>query len=420
MHRLSIFIAAALAGLTLATNALAGDTWPQFRGPTADGHSDAMHLPVTWSETENVTWKVPVHDRGWSSPLIWQNQIWLTSATVDGHQMYAICLDRQTGATIHDVKVFDTENLDHISVLNSYASPTGAIEDGRVYVHYGTYGTACLDTATGKKLWERRDLKCDHHEGAGSSMMLFGNLLIFHVDGRDVQYVIALDKGTGENVWKRDRSVDFSAVHMNERKAFCTPIVIKNGDELQLVSPGAKGIISYNPATGEELWKVRYNGWSMAPRPLYGHGMIFFIDDYERPNLLAVRPDGHGDVTDSHVTWRMSKGISNRPSLILLGDLLYMVNSEGVAVCVDAKLGDPPVWKHRLGGNFSASPIEAAGRIYFFDEGSTTTVIEAGREFKQLAVNKLAEEPLFASPAVAGEALFVRTEGHLYRIEQKN
>ncbi|HEY1784452.1 MAG TPA: PQQ-binding-like beta-propeller repeat protein [Pirellulales bacterium] len=419
MRRLSLLLAIALTSITPASHARGGETWPQFRGPTADGHADATHLPLSWSETENIVWKVPIHDRGWSSPLIWNNQIWLTTATTDGHQMFAVCIDRQTGTTIHDKKIFDTENLDHISVVNSYASPTGAIEEGRVYVHYGTYGTACLDTATGEKLWERRDLKCDHHEGAGSSLMLFGNLLIFHVDGRDVQYVIALDKATGNTVWKRDRSVDFGGVNPNERKAFCTPIVIQAGGELQLVSPGAKGMMAYNPNTGEELWKIRYNGWSMAPRPLFGHGMIFFIDDYERPNLLAVRPDGHGDVSDTHVAWKMSKGIPNRPSPILVGDLLFLVNSEGVAFCVEAKTGET-VWKHRVSGNFSASPIEAEGRIYLFDEGSVTTVIEAGREFKTLSVNKLADEEMFASPAVAGESLFVRTATQLYRIEQKN
>ena len=181
------------AVLAVASVASANENWPQFRGPTADGHSDSTGLPITWNESENIVWKVPVHDRGWSSPLVWGNQIWMTSATVDGHQMFAICVDRETGKTIHDIKVFDNENLDHISVVNSYASPTGVLEAGRAYVHYGTYGTACLDTATGQKLWERRDLHCDHHEGAGSSLMIWGDLLIFNVDGRDVQYVIALE-----------------------------------------------------------------------------------------------------------------------------------------------------------------------------------------------------------------------------------
>jgi outer membrane protein assembly factor BamB len=414
-------LASLLVTLSLTSVALAGENWPQFRGPSADGHSDSTGLPLTWSESENIVWKVPIHDRGWSSPLIWGNQIWMTSASVDGHQMFAICVDRETGKTIHDRKIFDTENLDHISVLNSYASPTGVLEEGRAYIHYGTYGTACLDSATGETLWERRDLKCDHHEGAGSSLMLWGDLLIFNVDGRDVQYVIALNKKDGKTVWKQDRAIDFAAVDgdVNHRKAFCTPIVVDSDGNPLLVSPGPKGMMGYNPSTGEELWRIRYDGWSMAPRPLFGHGMIYFIDDYEHPNLKAVKPDGRGDVSGTHVAWTISKGMPNRPSPILVNDLLFVVSSDGIASCIDALSGDT-VWKHRVGDNFSASPIEAEGRIYLFDEGAGTTVIEAGREYKPLAVNKLNDEAMFASPAVSAKSIFVRTATQLYRIEQKN
>ena len=274
----------------LAPLANAGENWPQFRGPSGDGHSDSTGLPVSWSDTENVVWKTPIHDRGWSSPVVWANQVWVTTATADGHQMFAVCVDRESGKIVHDLKVFDTENPDHIASVASYASPTSVIEEGRVWVHYGSYGTACLDTASGAVLWSRRDFKCDHHEGAGSSPILFGKLLIFHVDGRDVQYVVALDKLTGETVWKTDRSIDFSPFDRNIRKAFCTPIVIETAGGLQLISPGAKGLMAYNPNTGEELWRIRYNGWSLTPRPLFGHGLVYFINDYEKPELVAVRP----------------------------------------------------------------------------------------------------------------------------------
>ena len=169
--------------------AAAGETWPEFRGPTGDGHAAGRGLPVTWSETENVAWKTAIPERGWSSPVIWHQQIWLTTATPDGTAMFAVCVDRETGKIVHQIKVFDTPNPEHIAVVNSYASPTPAIEAGRVYAHFGTYGTACLDTATGQIVWTRRDLNCDHHEGPGSSPILFENLLIVHVDGRDVQYV---------------------------------------------------------------------------------------------------------------------------------------------------------------------------------------------------------------------------------------
>ncbi len=212
----------------------AQENWPEFRGPDRDGNSAATRLPLVWSETNNVVWKTPVHDLGWSSPVIWGNQIWITTAAEDGRQLFAVCVDSQTGKLVHDIKVFDTPAPAHVASVNSYASPTSAIEERRVYVHYGTYGTACLDTGDGKILWSRRDLTCDHHEGPGSSVMLYQNLLCFNVDGRDVQYVIALDKRTGKTVWKTNRSVNYATFPVNTRKAFCTPIIIEAGGRVQL------------------------------------------------------------------------------------------------------------------------------------------------------------------------------------------
>ncbi|MDY0169232.1 MAG: PQQ-binding-like beta-propeller repeat protein [Thermoguttaceae bacterium] len=397
----------------------AGETWPEFRGPTGDGHAACRGLPVTWSETENVAWKTAIPGHGWSSPVIWHQQIWLTTATPDGREMSAVCVDRETGKIVHEVKVFDTPNPEPIAVTNSYASPTPAVEDGRVYLHYGTYGTACLDTATGRTLWTRRDLNCDHHEGPGSSPILFDNLLIVHVDGRDVQYVVALDKLTGRTAWKTNRSVDYSQYHHNLHKAFCTPQVIQSGERLQLISPGPMAMMGYDPRTGEELWKVRYRGWSMVARPLFGHGLVFMINDYDRPQLWAVRPDGHGDVTDSHVAWTIDRGMPSQPSFLLIGDLLYLVNNGGIAYAVEARTG-AEVWRSRIHGDYSASPVYADGKIYFFARDSVATVIEPGRQFEELAVNHLDGEQLMASPAVAGSALFVRTQAHLYRIEAKN
>jgi outer membrane protein assembly factor BamB len=412
-------VALFLATWFWTTLGTASQNWPQFRGPQADGHADAKGLPLHWSDTENIVWKTPIHDSGWSSPVIWNDAIWLTTATSDGHQEFAVCLDRASGKVIHDVKVFDTQKPEHVATTNSYASPTSVIEDGRLYVHYGTYGTACLDTQSGEVLWTRRDLNCDHHEGPGSSPMLWGNLLIVNVDGRDVQYVVALDKATGKTVWKTKRSVDFSAVPENTRKAFSTPIVIQSNGRMQLISPGAKAVMGYDPSSGAELWKVRYNGWSVAPRPVFGDGLIFLITDYERPELWAIRPGGVGDLTASNVVWKMVKAAPSRPSLILIDDLLYMVSSVGVASCVEAKTGRL-VWQERLGGAYSASPVYADGRIYFFNHEGTATVVQPGRKYAVLAVNKLDGEDLMASPAVARKALFVRTRTHLYRIENRD
>ncbi len=408
-----------LATMLLTPPALATESWPQFRGPQANGHADVDGLPLKWSEKENIIWKTPIHDLGWSSPVIWKDAIWVTTATADGQQEFAVCIDRASGKIVRDVKVFETGKPQHVAAANSYASPTPVIEAGRIYVHYGTYGTACLDTNSGKILWARRDFNCDHHEGPGSSPLLWGDLLIFHVDGRDVQYVVALDKATGKTLWKTNRSIDFSTYPENTRKAFCTPIVIESGGRLQLISPGAKATMAYAPESGKELWKVRYDGWSVTPRPVFGDGLVFLVTDYEHPELWAVRPGGSGDLTASHVIWKITKAVPSRPSLLLIDDLLYMVSSIGVASCVEAKTGRL-VWQERMHGSYSASPIYADGRIYFFNHSGTTTVVQPGRNYTVLAVNELDGEDLMASPAVAGKALFVRTKTHLYRIEKRD
>lgn len=394
----------------------AEDGWPQFRGPAGDGHARATGLPLKWSESEHVVWKTPIHDRGWSSPVIWGDQIWVTTGRLDGQKLYAVCVDRQTGKITHDLHVFDVEKPEFRAPSNSYASPTSVIESGRVYVHFGTNGTACIDTASGQILWTRRDLNCEHEQAAGSSPTLVGDLLVVNVDGRDVQYVVALDKTTGKTAWKTNRSVDYSSYEVYQRKAYCMPTVVPRGATTQLVSPGAKAMISYDTATGKELWKVRYGGWSMAPRPLYGHGLVFAIVDYDHPELWAVRPDGNGDVTDTHVAWKLTKGMPSRPSLLLIDDLLFLVTSDGIASCVEAKTG-AVVWKERITGKYSASPIYADGRIYCCNENAVTTVLKPGRTFEVLAVNQLDDDQLMASPAAVGKSLFLRTEQHLYRIE---
>lgn len=399
-------------------SARAGETWPEFRGPTRDGHAASAGLPLAWSETENVVWKTPIHDRGWSSPVVWENQVWMTTATKDGKRLFAVCVDRGTGEIVHDVKVFDVDAPERIAKINSYASPTPVIEADRVYLHYGTYGTACLDTRTGETLWTRRDLKCDHHMGPGSSPMLFGESLIFHVDAIDVQYVVALDKTTGRTAWRTDRSIDYTDVHPFTRKASCTPAIIRADGLYQLISPGPKGMMGYDPNTGEELWKVRYFGWSMVPRPLFGHGLVFAVIDYDHPELWAVRPNGRGDVTGTHVAWKLRKAVSNAASLLLIEDLLFMVSAGGIASCVEAKTGRI-VWQERLEGEYWASPVYVDGRIYFFNSEADATVIEPARRFNGLATSRL-DGQMLASPAVVGGALFLRSDTHLYRIEKQD
>jgi outer membrane protein assembly factor BamB len=403
---------------------LAFGQWPQFRGPDGNGVSTATGLPVTWSETENVKWKTAIHGRAWSSPVVLGRQVWLTTATPDGKQLSALAVDKDNGKILFDLKLFDVATPQFAHAFNTYASPTPVIEPGRVYVTFGSPGTAAIDTATGKVVWERRDLECNHFRGAGSSPILFGNMLLMHFDGSDVQYVIALDKRTGKTIWKTDRSVDFQDLDANGkikadgdfRKAFATPQIVMVGKDPVLVSLGSKAAYAYDPMTGKELWRVQEpTNFSSSIRPVFGHGLVFYSTGWNTGQVLAVKPDGRGDVTGSHVAWRVSRGAPKKPSMLLLGDLLMMINDSGIVTTLDAKTG-AEVWTARLTDSYSASPLAAEGRVYFFSEDGKATVIEAGRTFKVLAENTL-PEGFMASPAVDGRALYLRTRSHLYRIE---
>lgn len=399
--------------------------WTQFRGTDGTGVVAGARLPLTWSEERHVKWKTPIHGRAWSSPVVLDGQIWLTTATEDGTALSVLTVDAASGRVVRDVKLFDVATPQFAHRFNTYASPTPVIEPGRVYVTFGSPGTAAIDTRTGKVLWTRRDFECNHFRGAGSSPILSGNLLILHFDGSDHQFLVALDKRTGETVWRTKRSIDFKDLDANGqpeaegdlRKAFSTPhIVTVNGRPL-LVSLGSKAAYGYDPETGREIWRIEEReAHSASTRPVAGHGLVFYPTGFPRGQLLAIRPDGRGDATASHVVWKLTRAVPNKPSLLLLDDLIFMVSDAGVASCVEAKTGEV-VWTARVGGNFSASPLAAGGRIYLFSEEGKTTVIEAGRSYKVLAENTLGDG-FMASPAVVGNALILRSRTHLYRVEE--
>jgi outer membrane protein assembly factor BamB len=405
---------------------LASDHWPQFRGPAGDGHSDARDLPRTWSETNNVVWKTPIHDRGWSSPVVYGDQIWLTTGTPDGRKLFAICINRKTGRIIRDMNLFAVAQPQYAHPFNTYASPTPVIEPGRVYITFGSPGTACIDTRSFRTLWKRRDLECNHFRGAGSSPILFRNLLLMHFDGSDHQFVIALDKRTGKTVWRTKRSIDFQDLEPNGkpaadgdlRKAFATPHIALVNGRWEMISLGAKAAYAYDPFNGRGLWGVEERAQhSASTRPVIGFGMVFFPTGFPTGQLFAVRNGGKGLITDSHVAWKMKRSVSNKPSILLVDDLIYMIGDAGIASCLEAKTGQV-VWQQRIGGEYSASPVFADGKVWFFSEDGKTTVIRAGRKFEQLAENKL-DEGFLASPAIAGKAFYLRTRTHLYRIEKK-
>jgi len=416
--------AAVLLALGAALTASVRADWPQFRGPDGMGRSDKP-VPLTWSEEKNVKWKTAIRGRGWSSPVIFGSQIWLTTATPDAKELSAIAVDRLTGKILHDLKLFQVEKPQFIHPFNSPASPTPALERGRAYVTFGSPGTAAIDTATGKVVWERRDLEANHYRGAGSSPVIFGNLLLMHFDGSDVQYLVALDKRTGKTVWKTDRSIDFKDLGPDGkpqaegdfRKAFSTPHVATIGGKPMLISLGAKAAYGYEPSTGKELWRIEERtNHSASTRPVVGHGMIFYPSGLANPHLIALKPDPDGRITDANIAWRVTRSVPQKPSLMLVDDLIFMVNDRGIVSAVEAKTGTI-VWTNRIPGEYTASPIAAGGRVYFFSEDGRTTVIQAGREFKVLAENKLGDG-FMASPAIDGNALILRSRTHLYRIEE--
>lgn len=410
--------------LLLVTNLRAETNWPQFRGPNGDGHSDAKALPLTFSETERVKWKTPIHGKAWSSPVIWGDQIWLTTANEEGTDLSVVCVDKATGKITRDQLLFKVTNPQFCHKFNSYASPTPVIEEGRIYVTFGSPGTACLDTASGKVLWERRDFVCNHFRGAGSSPIVWEDLLIMNFDGSDFQFIVALDKKTGQTVWKVDRSIDFKDLQPDGkpeaegdwRKAFSTPHVAEVGGKPVLFSSGAKAHYAYEPRTGKEIWRLEErDSHSAATRPVIGHGLVFIPAGFGKAGLLGVKLGGSGLLGEESVAWRLKKTVPNKPSVTLVGDLLFGVNDGGIAVCLDAKTGDV-LWTERVGGNYSASPLTAAGRIYACNEEGKVVVFAADRTFKKLAENQFADG-FMASPAVSDGALYLRSKTALYRIE---
>jgi outer membrane protein assembly factor BamB len=390
--------------------------WDAFRGSTGDGHAKATGLPVNWSETENVVWKTPINGKAWSSPVVWDDQIWLTNATPDGKALSVVCVDRKTGKITKDIKLFELDKPPFCHPFNSYASSTPAIEKGRLYAHFGTNGTACVDTETGKVLWDRRDLHCDHFRGAGSSPVVHGDLLFLIFDGVDVQYVVALDKNTGKTVWKKDREIVYPASKDgDDRKGYATPAIFTIDGKPQLVCPAAGATIAYEPATGKEIWRVLHPTMNAASRPILANNLIYVTVGH-KPTLLAIRPGGTGDITNSHVQWKQGRSVPSRPGILVIGDLLFMVSDNGIVSCLDAKTGTQ-VWEERLGGECTSSALFADGHIYLMDQSGNSFVIEPTRTFKKVASNRL-PDGCMASPIAVGKSLLIRTKTHLYCFEK--
>lgn len=401
-----------LALALLAALHAGGADWPEFRGPTGQGHASATGLPLQWNAASHVAWRVAIEGEGWSSPVLKAAKLYLTSAVLNAGKetLRVLSLDARSGKILWNVAVLTPERSPGIHPKNGHASPTSIIEGDRLYVHFGHQGTACLDL-TGKILWRNTGLPYSPVHGNGGSPIIVDDLLIFSSEGERDPFVAALDKATGSIRWKTAR-----VTPANKKFSFSTPLLITVAGQKQVISPGSGAVCAYDPKDGRELWRVRYGqGYSVIPRPVFGHGMIFIGTGYDSPSIYAIKVEGaSGDVTDSHVAWTLKKGAPYTPSLLLVGEELYAVSDNGIASCLDAKTGAVH-WQERTGGECSASPIFADGRIYVQNETGTGVVLQPGKEFKKLAENPLGERTL-ASYAVDDGTLYIRSAQHLFKI----
>ena len=423
--------------LLLPTSSLRAD-WPQWRGPGAQGHTDSKNLPVTWSEEENVKWKTPIPGRGYSSPVIANNQIWVTTAfetkaspeetkkrlkantgsqpltLLSSVRMHAICLDSRNGEVIHDIELLKLKDPQWVHQLNSYASPTPVLTEGRLYCHFGTHGNACVDTNSGKLIWSHSNLNVMHENGPGSSPVIYKDMMILNYDGSDKQFVTGLNKQTGKPVWKTSRSGE---MHENPQlqKAYGTPLMMTLDGTPTLLSNGANWLYAYDPMTGKELWKSEYGqlGFSNVSRPVGDGKRIYLSTGYMRSKLTAF------DINrkSGKKAWEYDKGVPKICSPLLVGNEIYFsADKGGIVTCLNATSGEE-IWRERIGGDHSSSPLYASGKIYFHSVNGVTTVIQAGREFKKLADNKL-DGKIYASAAVEGDSLVIRTDKALYCIAE--
>lgn len=423
MMKHAFLFLAAFTGLSTFTGRTAG--WTEFRGPQGNGQVASDNLPLVWSEERNVAWKTAIHGRAWSSPVVLDGQVWVTTASEDGTELGVVRVAARTGEITLDRKLFAVEEPQFAHKFNTYGSPTPVIEGDRIYVTFGSPGTACLDTDTGRVWWARRDLPCNHWRGAGSSPILWRDLFILHYDGADYQYVVALDKHTGRTVWRTDRSVDFQDLDANGeimlegdlRKGYSTPTIIELAGRPAMLSLGSRALYLYDPATGQEFWQVtNYNCHSGTCRPLYVNGLALVSWGFPKSELSALEVAKAGFDHPPETAWHVSRNVPSKPSLVTTGNLVFMVDDGGITTCLDLATGEPH-WRQRIGGNYSASPILAGDRVYFFNEEGETVIVRAAAEFTILARNELGDG-FMASPAVDGDALILRSRTHLYRIEQ--
>jgi outer membrane protein assembly factor BamB len=397
--------------------------WTHFRGSNLNGIASTENIPLKWDDNA-MKWKTVIHGKGYSSPVVYGSQIWVTTATPDGRELYAVCTDFESGKILFDIKVFTPSDVFGKHSINTYASPTPCIEKGFVYVHYGSLGTACIRTTDGALVWSRTDLKCNHVQGPGSSPVIYKNLLILHYEGTDVRFIIALDKATGKTIWKKERPVQpYETMTEIGRKAYVTPIIVSVKGHDLLISNGSAVCCAYDPLTGEEVWRVIRGAESTVPMPFAENGIVYFYCGYmvdaEAPNfteMIAVNPDGKGDITSTNVLWKKRDNQNQTQMLtpLIRDGLIYTINTKNFMQCIDAKTGKE-IWSERQNANFNSSPVYAGGNIWFFSVKGDVIAVKAGRKYEVVAQSHM-DSGIWGTPAFLRNSVILRTENYLCRI----
>ena len=395
--------------LLLPAVARAGE-WPSWRGPTGDGVSGETTVPVTWSATDNIAWKTPIPGKGHSSAIVWDDRVFVTSAVSSSRMLFAV--DRATGKILWQRTVLRARP-EKINRLNSLASSTPATDGKRVWVTFLDVAKAlvvCYDV-DGKEIWRRSPGRFTAKHGYCASLLLYKDLVIVNADqdarGADRAYIVALDKATGAERWRIDRP--------NRVRSYVPPVVFTAAGKDQMVLSGSKCTASYDPRTGKRHWIVNGPTEQFVASMVYTDGMFMITGGFPTLHSLGIRPDGAGNVTKSHVAWHIQgDATSYVPSPIAAGKYFFLVSDDGTASCLQAKTGKV-IWQERLGRHHSASPVSAAGKLYFLDDAGVMFILDAAPKFRLIAKNPLGE-PCFASPAISRGQFFIRALKTLYCI----
>lgn len=394
------------------------ENWPGFRGPTRQGISQEKDVPLEWSRTLNIAWKTPIPGEGWSSPIVFKDRVFVTAATDGGVSFRLLCLDRKSGTVLWDKEIF-RQKAGHKQQFNSYASSTPVTDGQRVFV-VGADGRIAAVSTDGSVAWTNHDIDFYSEHGLAVSPILYEDLVIVAFDGSspgpdtklgwqkpwDQAVIMALDKNTGNIRWKGKRGLS--------RVAHVCPQILHQDGKDQLISSAGNVVQGFDLETGRRIWTVSSPGEGVVPSVVIGEGLIFTTSGFGESTIRTVRTGGEGDVTDTHIAWESTEDVPKVPSMLYARGFLFLITEGGVAKCLRAATGEV-LWRQRLDPKYSASPVWAEGRIYFLSEKGTTTVVQAGPEFKILAQNEL-DEKCCASPAISQKQIFIRSEHNLFCI----